>query len=230
VQSIRETAPKVQIWIQVGTLKEAIQAAKSKSPPDVLVIQGAEAGGHGRANDGIGFITLLPEIADALRQYDIPLVAAGGILDGRGAAAALCLGASGIVMGTRFLASTEARISKGYQNEVIRASDGGTNTTRTQLYNKLRGTFGWPEAFSPRTIVNKSWHEHVSGKSFEELKVLHDEAVKAGDAGWGPEGRLATYAGAGVGLIHDVQGAGGIVSGVRDDAKRIIKDLQPVSQ
>jgi nitronate monooxygenase len=226
-QQIREISPNTQIWVQVGTLKEALQAVKSKSPPDVLVVQGAEAGGHGRATDGIGIITLLPEIADAIRSHDIPLVAAGGIIDGRGAAAALCLGASAITLGTRFLASTEARISKGYQNEVLRATDGGVSTTRTTLYNQLRGTVGWPEDFSPRTIINKSFQEQKAGKSFDELKVLHDQALKSGDAGWGPEGRLATYAGAGIGLIHEVNDARDIVVGIRDSAMDILKELHP---
>jgi nitronate monooxygenase len=225
-KQIRDASPGTQVWIQVGTLHEAIQALNSKSPPDVLVIQGAEAGGHGRATDGIGIITLLPEVFDAAQSHHIPLVAAGGIMDGRGAAAALALGASGIALGTRFLASTEAHISKGYQNEVVRAAGGGVCTTRTTIYNELRGTVGWPEEFSPRTIVNKSYHEHLAGKPFHELKTLHDEALKAGDSGWGPEGRLATYAGAGVGLVRDVRGAGEIVSGVRDGAVNIIKELQ----
>jgi nitronate monooxygenase len=229
-QKIREISPKTQIWIQVGTVREAVQAAKSRSAPDVLVVQGAEAGGHGRESDGIGLITLLPEVADALRETRISLVAAGGISDGRGVAAALCLGAAGIAMGTRFLAATEARISKGYQNEVVRAQDGGVSTTRTTLYNKLRGTVGWPDGFSPRTIVNKSWHEHNAGKPFEELKALHDEAMKAGDAGWGVEGRLATYAGAGVGLVHDVKDARDIVVAVRSDAGKILKELQSIQQ
>jgi nitronate monooxygenase len=226
-QHIREISPSTQIWIQVGTLREALQAVESKSPPDVLVIQGAEAGGHGRATDGIGIITLLPEVVDAIQSHDIPLVAAGGVMDGRGAAAALCLGASGIALGTRFLASTEARISKGYQREVIRATDGGVSTTRTTLYNQLRGTVGWPEEFSPRTIINKSLQDQKAGKSFGELKVLHDEALKSGDTGWGPEGRLATYAGAGVGLIHDVRAARDIVVGVRDGAMNILRVLHP---
>lgn len=224
---IRGASPRTQIWIQVGTVREALQALHSKTPPDVLVIQGAEAGGHGRATDGIGIITLLPEVSDAAGSLDIPLVAAGGIIDGRAAAAAFCLGAAGIAMGTRFLASTEARISKGYQNEVVRASDGGISTTRTTLYNLLRGTVGWPEAFSPRTIINRSYEEHVAGKSFGELKALHDEALKTGDAAWGPGGRTATYAGAGVGLIHDVRDARSIVTGIRDDALNILKGLQP---
>ncbi|KZF18833.1 inosine monophosphate dehydrogenase [Xylona heveae TC161] len=220
---IRKASPHTQIWIQIGTLAEAVQLVRegpAEQRPDIIVVQGAEAGGHGRAKDGMGLMTLFPEVADALAHSEIPLFAAGGITDGRGAAAALCLGASGIVMGTRFLASTEARISRGYQNEIIRASDAATSTTKTLLYNHLRGTMGWPEEYSPRTIINRSFIEHQKGSPFEELKKLHDESLKAGDSGWGPEGRLATYAGAGIGLIHEVKDAAAIVretqEGVRE--------------
>lgn len=222
---IREASPETQIWIQIGTLEEAKQLLKSSEKPDVVVVQGAEAGGHGRAEDGMGIMTLFPEIADAMAGSQIPLLAAGGMADGRGLAAALCMGASGVAMGTRFLAATEARIGRGYQNEIVRASDGAVSTTRTLLYNHLRGTFGWPKQYSPRTIINKSHVEHVAGKPFEELKAHHDEALQMGDHGWGPEGRLATYAGASVGLIHGVRDAGDIVREVQNDARKRIRSL-----
>ncbi|KAF7593666.1 hypothetical protein BBP40_011072 [Aspergillus hancockii] len=215
---IREVSFATQIWIQIGTLAEARALLRGSERPDVIVVQGAEAGGHGRANDGLGLITLLPEVADALAGSQIPLFAAGGIADGRGASAALCLGAAGVVMGTRFLAAEEARISRGYQGEIVRASDGAVSTTRTLLYNHLRGTMGWPEGYSPRTIINRSFVEHQAGTPFEKLKELHDLSLKDGDGGWGPEGRLATYAGASIGLIHDVRDAGSIVREVREEA------------
>ena len=160
-----------------------------------------------------------------MAKSQIPLLAAGGIADGRGVAAALCLGASGAAMGSRFLASEEARISKGYQDEVVRATDGAAMTKRTLLYNHLRGTFGWPAGYSPRTIINKSLAEQPAGIPFDELKKRHDEAAKLGDAGWGPEGRLATYAGASVGLIPDVQSADSIVKNVREDALKRIHSI-----
>jgi nitronate monooxygenase len=222
---LREAAPGIHIWIQIGTVQEALDVNKSSSRPDALVIQGAEAGGHGRANDGMGIMALFPEIADAVRDSDMALIAAGGIADGRGITAALALGADGVAMGTRFLASTEARISKGYQQEVVRAADGATSTTRTMLYNHLRGTFGWPEQYSPRGIVNQSYHDQQAGVGFDELKRRHDEAKQKGDAGWGPAGRLATYAGAGVGLIHGVEGAGSIVSRLQSEAGEIVQRL-----
>lgn len=224
-KSIRQVSPGTQIWVQVGTLSEARDAATSADAPDVLVIQGAEAGGHGRAKDGLGTMALVPEVADALQKSGIPIIAAGGIIDGRGVAAALSLGASGAAMGTRLLASTQARISKGYQDEVVRASDGASSTVRTQLYNHLRGTFGWPEQFAPRTIINKSWVDHEAGTPFEKLQELHDDSAKTGDAGWGPEGRLATYAGAAVGLVRSVDDAAAIISNARDEARRILRAL-----
>lgn len=222
---LRQASPQTQIWIQVGTLREATAAARSPTPPDVLVVQGAEAGGHGRARDGLGTVALFPETADATRASGIPLVAAGGIVDGRGVAAALALGAAGVAMGTRLLAATEARISRGYQDEVVRASDGAASTVRTQLYNHLRGTFGWPDEFSPRALINRSWVDHEAGVPFDRLKRLHDEAATTGDAGWGVEGRLATYVGAAVGLVRSVDDAGDIVNRARDEATSIIRSL-----
>ncbi|OAA53353.1 Aldolase-type TIM barrel [Cordyceps fumosorosea ARSEF 2679] len=223
--ALRKAQPAVQVWIQVGTLREAVAAASSPTPPDVLVIQGSEAGGHGRAHDGIGLQALLPEASDAVRGTGIPLVAAGGIVDGRGLAAALSLGAVGGAMGTRLLAATETRIAGGYQAEVVRASDGAASTVRTQLYNHLRGTYGWPEQFAPRTVINRSWTEHQAGVTFEELKARHDEAAKAGDEGWGPEGRLATYVGAAVGLVRDVKPAASIVVETRREARKTLASL-----
>ncbi|CAG7924134.1 unnamed protein product [Penicillium olsonii] len=224
---IRQASPETQIWIQIGTLQEAKQLLQLSEQPDVVVVQGAESGGHGRANDSMGLMSLFPEVADAMASSRIPLFAAGGIADGRGLAAAMCLGASGAVMGTRFLAASEARISRGYQDEVVRASDGAVSTTRTLLYNHLRGTFGWPEEYSPRTIVNQSYVEQQQGKPFEELQSLHDEAAKAGDKGWGPSGRLATYAGASIGLIHDVRSAGDIVRETQHEALERLQQLFP---
>ncbi|OJJ54973.1 hypothetical protein ASPSYDRAFT_159474 [Aspergillus sydowii CBS 593.65] len=232
---IRAVSPETQIWVQIGTVREAeslVAEGCSERPVDVIVVQGSESGGHGRAKDGMGLMALFPEVEDVLSSSSsaaggggaaggrIPLFAAGGIADDRGALGAIALGADGVVMGTRFLASTEARISDGYRNEIVRARDGATSTTRTLLYNHLRGTYGWAEEYSPRTIINRSFVEEQEGKPFEELKRLHDEALTKGDEGWGVEGRLATYAGAAVGLIHGVKNAGDIVRECREGVAR----------
>jgi len=226
-ETIRNVSPDTMIWIQVASVADAISAAQSAQRPDVLVVQGTDAGGHSLTK-GAGIVTLLPEVIDALSSVpkgsDIPVIAAGGIMDHRGAAAALTLGASGIAMGTRFLASSEANISAGYQNHILAASDGGQTTVRTQLYNHLRGTTNWPAPFDARGLINASWRDHVAGMPFEENRQLFAEAAKKGDAGWGNQGRLATYAGTGIGLVREVRSAGEIVESVRNGSVELVKN------
>ncbi|KAL4911383.1 hypothetical protein BDW74DRAFT_7860 [Aspergillus multicolor] len=221
-QRCREVSSESQIWIQVGTLAEVRELLKASQPPDAIIIQGSEAGGHGRANDGLGLFSLLPEAVDLVARR-MPVLAAGGVADARGASAALCLGASGVVMGTRFLASTEAKIHPGYQREIVRADEGAVSTTRTLLYNHLRGVTGWPKEYSPRGVINRSFIEHQAGTSFNELKKRHDESVKLGEKAWGPDGRTATYAGASVGLVRDVKDAGDIVRETQDGVRRMLR-------
>lgn len=212
---------KTKIWIQIGTVAMALDVAKS-CRPDVLVIQGSDAGGHGLSQSS-SIITLLPECADTLTTEgfeDIPLIATGGIVDGRGVAAALTLGASGVCMGTRFLASPEAVISDGYRNAVVEAKDGGVTTARTTVYDQLRGTVGWPETYNGRGVLNESFRDHERGMSEVENKKLYENAMKLGDQGWGEKGRMTTYAGTGVGLIHKVMPAGEIVKEVLWDFRK----------
>ena len=222
IKRIKEASPSTQIWIQVGSVVDALKAVRAPAPPDVLVVQGIDAGGHGLVR-GAGFISMLPELADAIKDLDIPLFAAGGIADGRGVAAALSLGAAGAVMGTRFLAAKEAKISRGYQQDVLRVSDGGQNTVRTQMYDKMAGRDDWPPQYDGRNIVNKTILDHDSGMDVVENKKLYSEAMKKGDDGWGPEGRLTAYVGSAVGLVKEVIGAEDIVKKSRDEAVSIIR-------
>lgn len=143
-------------------------------------------------------------------------------MDGRGVAAALTLGASGVCMGTRFLASPEAAISEGYRNAVVQADDGGVKTARTTLYDRLRGTSGWPDIYNGRGVLNQSFRDHERGMSEEENKKLYEEATQLGDEGWGEKGRMTTYAGTGVGLIHRVIPAGEIVREVSKDCRQML--------
>lgn len=219
-EETRKASPATKIWVQVGTVAMTVAVAKA-CHPDVLVIQGSDAGGHGLAQNS-SLISLLPECRDALDAAgfeNIALVAAGGIVEGRGAAAALTLGADGIAMGTRFLASKEAVISAGYQKAVLDAKDGGVTTIRTSVYDKLRGTDGWPEGYNARGVINQSFVDHQAGMTEEENQRLYDEAMKLGDEGWGTEGRITTYAGTGVGLVGEVKPARDIVEEVRTQAK-----------
>jgi nitronate monooxygenase len=224
------TRNRSKIWIQVGTVAEALEAT-AECKPDVVVIQGQDAGGHGLLH-GAGIMPLFPEADDAIAalcaQKGIPkpaLLAAGGIMEGRGAAAALALGAEGVVMGTRYLASTEAHLAQGYQDAVLAASDGGVNTARGTLYDRLRGTTDWPSRYGGRGVLNESWFDDAKGLSFEENKKQYNEAVanSEGEQGWGKAARLTTYAGSGVGLARKVQSAADITMEVREEAKKFLR-------
>ncbi|KAK2751971.1 hypothetical protein FQN55_008713 [Onygenales sp. PD_40] len=218
------TGNRSKIWTQVGTVAEALETVRAVSP-DVLVIQGQDAGGHGLERGGAGIISLVPEVHDALRAAghgDIPLVAAGGIADGRGVAAALCLGAQGAVLGTRFLACSDAKIARGYREEILRVADGGASTVRTKLYDELRGTNEWPERYDGRAVVNQSYRDMVAGMGGEENRRLYEEALGKGDEGWGDQGRLTTWAGTGVGLVREVRTAGEIVEGIVKEVQGIL--------
>lgn len=224
---IREVSGgKTKVWVQVGTVSDALEVART-CHPDVLVVQGTDAGGHG-LDRGAGIISLLPEVADALSEAGIKnifLVAAGGITEGRGTAACLALGASGVVMGTRFLASNEAEIAKGYQDDVVRVIDGGVNTVRSDVYDTLRGTTGWPEHYGGRGIINQSYSDVKDGGITDETKRQYAKALQMGDKGWGEQGRLTAYAGTGVGLIKDVKSARDILDEVRTSVDRIQSSL-----
>ncbi|TVY28600.1 Nitronate monooxygenase [Lachnellula hyalina] len=216
------TAGKTKIWIQVGNLATALEAART-CRPDVLVIQGIDAGGHGLEHAS-SIITLLPECADALSKAgfgDIPLVAAGGIADGRGVAAATMLGAAGVCMGTRFLCSPEAAITNGYRDVVLKAKDG--DTSRTKLWDRLMGNW-WPEEFDGRGVLNDSVWDDEKGLPEEENKKLYGEAAKSADGWAGEKTRMCAYAGSGVGLINEIKPAVEIVKEVTRDAKRFWKE------
>ena len=228
---IREaTSGRTKIWVQVGRVSDALEIARICNP-DVLVVQGSDGGGHGLQH-GAGIISLLPEVADALNEagyHDICLVAAGGIIEGRGVAAAITLGASGVSMGTRFLACVGANVAKGYQDDIIRMKDGGINTVRSNVYDTLRGTTGWPAHYGGRGIINQSYLDAQKHGITDENKNLYAEALEKGDQGWGEQGRLTAYAGTGVGLVKEVKSAQEIFDEVRSSIDRVLLSLSQAS-
>ncbi|KIX06293.1 uncharacterized protein Z518_04268 [Rhinocladiella mackenziei CBS 650.93] len=222
---LRRESPGTQIWLQIGSLPDAIVAASSKHAPDVMVVQGIDAGGHG-LKKGAGILSLLPEVADHLRRmgFDIPLFGAGGIADGRGVAAVLATGvAAGAVMGTRFLASKEAEVKKGYQEALLGMANGGHTTVRTTLFDRLQGRDDWPEQYDGRAMINASVMEDEVGMPLEENKLLFEEALKGGLPRWGFEGRLTAYMGTAVGLVRTVDSAQDIINQARNQAKESLR-------
>jgi nitronate monooxygenase len=238
VQWTRETRKATdnasKVWIQVCSVAEALDVART-CEPDVLVIQGVDAGGHG-LHQGCSICALLPEAIDALQNAvqnrevkSMPtILAAGGVMEGRGLAAALALGAEGVVMGTRYLVADEAEIRQGYKDEVIRATDGGQTTVRTSVYDQLRRTTEWPKQYGGRSVTNQSYHDAINGMPLEENMRLYNEAAEMGDKGWGPQGRMTTYAGTAVGLVTRLQSAKNITKEVRAEARAVIKNLSDV--
>lgn len=217
------TSQKTKIWVQIGSVADAILVARIVAP-DVLVLQGSDAGGHSQAQ-GASVVTLVPEVADKLGTEvqrpdgkSMQLIAAGGICDGRGVAAAVNLGAQGCVLGTRFLASPEALIAQGYQDEILRASDGGVTTVRTTIYDSVRDIHGWPENYNGRGLINQTYMDYTRGMPEEENRELYLQAMEEDGQGYGPKGRLTTYAGTGVGLVNHVMPASDIVISVRSHA------------
>lgn len=224
---IREaTASRTKIWVQVGSVSDAVEVVHAINP-DVIVVQGLDAGGHSLAR-GASIVSLVPEINDKLQelrpypQKRADVLAAGAISDGRGVAGALALGAQGCVLGTRFLASPESMIAYGYQKAIIDAWDGGVTTVRTDIYDKVRDIHGWPHGYDGRGLINKTFLDHLGGLSEVKNRELYREELNRGDEGYGPNGRLTTYAGTGVGLIKEVLSAGEIVKSLREGARKIL--------
>jgi NAD(P)H-dependent flavin oxidoreductase YrpB (nitropropane dioxygenase family) len=176
---------------------------------EVVVAQGVEAGGHVRGE--IATMPLVPAVVDAVGP--VPVVAAGGIADGRGLAAALALGASGAWIGTRFLASDEAFAHPDYKRAVVDASP--SDAVLTTIFDAE-----WPDA--PHRVLRSddlaSWMQADQGGRSAMLPTPD----MAGDVSG-----LAHYAGQSAGLVHDVLPAGEIVRRIAREAEDLFRALAP---
>ncbi|MGW8390521.1 NAD(P)H-dependent flavin oxidoreductase [Pseudoduganella sp. HUAS MS19] len=160
-------------------LREAVDAGA-----DIIVAEGCEAGGHSGHR---GLFTLVPEAADYLAKHapGTVLVAAGGVGDGRGLAAALMLGADGVLVGTRFIAAAESEAPEGFRQAIINAD--GDATVKSNSVDVVRKRY-WPNAeFVVRVLKNDfvaAWHgrENELEKSIEVEYERFWNAFKAGDA------------------------------------------------
>jgi nitronate monooxygenase len=220
-KAVRKASPSSRIWIQVASVSVALRVA-STCEPDVLIMQGSDAGGHGPF-PGAGIVSLVPETRDALDKggfSKIGIFAAGGISDGRGVAAALACGADGAVMGTRFLASNEVDLpATGVLDVVLEAKDGGVSTARATVFDDLTGKNIWPPQYDGRAIAGASYKDFKSGVKLAEVQNRYASAVKEPHRGFGGELRAAVWAGTGVGLVREVKTAGEIVKECRDSAR-----------
>ncbi|KAI4730724.1 inosine monophosphate dehydrogenase [Aureobasidium sp. EXF-10728] len=211
----------------IGSVRDAIHLAQS-CKPDVLVLQGADAGGHG-GQKGAGIISLIPETLAALQRLgvcdSISIVAAGGIVDGSAVAAALTLGADGVVMGTAFLAADETTVHPSYRSAILETEDGGQTTIRAKLFDELAGPNIWPKDFDGRALIAQSYKDHIRGVSIDEIRKSHAEAKQTDHLGFDQENRRAAiWAGTGVGLVRKKAPAAEILTEVREAAKTALEN------
>lgn len=207
----------VPLIAQVQNLDQARRGLDAGA--EVIVAQGGEAGGHGMSVRST--FTLVPEVVDfvAERSPDTLVVAAGGVGDGRGLAAALALGADGAVVGTRFWATPEALVSPRAQDRAVAA--GGDDTVRTRVYDVVR-RLPWPAEYSARALGNAfldTWHGNESELSarLPEAIASYEKAVVAEDFD-----TAAILVGEGVGRIREVRPAADIIADMVSEAAHIL--------
>jgi nitronate monooxygenase len=214
----RIRAAGVPLICQVHTLAHARRALEVGAA--VVVAQGTEAGGHGLAARGT--MAFVPVVADLIaREHpETLLLAAGGIADGRGLAAALALGADGVLVGTRFWATREALIHPAAKQRVLAAT--GDDTVRTRVYDIARQR-PWPASYTGRLLRNAfidTWHgrEDALHAAAAERRRDVEEADAAGDYDV-----ANVTVGEAVGLIEDLPGAGDVVRRIADEAEAAIR-------
>jgi len=202
---------QVQLLSQIDAALEAGAAA--------IVAQGTEAGGHGAARSTFPFV---PEVADYLKQCspETLLIAAGGIADGRGLAAALMLGADGVLVGTRLWASAEALTPKTHTDKAIGVT--GDATVRTRALDALRGV-PWPREYSFRFLKNgltDQWNEREPEalRQFGSLSEEYAQARVRNDLDM-----VAVTCGEAVGLLKDRPPAESIVKSMAAQAAHILR-------
>jgi len=184
---------------------------------DMIVAQGSEAGGHGKERRSV--MALVPAVVDAVGS--VPVLAAGGIGDGRGLAAALMLGAAGVLVGTRFWATPEALGSDAAKSLLTRAV--GDDTLRTRVFDTVR-EIDWPDGYSGRAIAN-AFTARSHGKDADLARQLGEVR----DVWWNAQrsqdlSQAVVFAGEGLDLIRDIQPAGDIVRRIAGDAEHLLRN------
>jgi nitronate monooxygenase len=199
---------------QVQTVAEARRAVEAGA--DVVVAQGQDAGGHGRS--GRGVMGLVPAVVDAVSP--IPVVAAGGIGDGRGLAAALLLGATGVSLGTRLYASREAISDEQARAALVAAS--GDDTVRTPAFDVVRGP-AWPAGYDGRVLRNRTVERWDAAAGDPETVAALAEQYRAA-----PEDDYqvkALWAGEAVGLVDRVDPVEHIVGRIIAEAAEALDQV-----
>lgn len=200
----------LKVMVVCGAVKHAVKAEQAGC--DAVICQGGEGGGH------TGLVGTMPLVAQAVEAVKIPVVAAGGLYDGRGLAAALSLGAVGVWMGTRFIASQEAHAGQMYRDVILEAAD--DSTVRTKSYSG-----------KPMRVKKNAWTDDWESRPgdiqpFPMQAGISHRAGAMGGIGGQVEGldidKSAFAMGQSAGGIHDVPPAGEIVARIMAEAEASI--------
>jgi nitronate monooxygenase len=209
----------ITVMAMIATVEDARSVADAGV--DIVVAQGAEAGGHrstwrkrpSSSEAAVGTMALVPQVADAVR---VPVVAAGGIADGRGVVAALALGASGVMLGTRFVACRESSAPAMYKEALLRAGSSDTAITDafTGLYARsLRNTFAREYDASGAPVLPSLLQASAADD-------IYRAATATGNAEYYP-----LWSGQSVGLVSNIPGAAEIVEAIVQEAAQALGAL-----
>jgi NAD(P)H-dependent flavin oxidoreductase YrpB (nitropropane dioxygenase family) len=205
-----------RVTFMANGVPEAVKAAEAGA--DVIIAQGTEGGGH------VGWVAsmvLTPMVVDAVAP--IPVLTAGGVADGRGLAAAIALGADGVLLGTRFLASVESPLHQNFKQAIVDSD--GHDTALSEIPDIAAGKV-WPGAMSRsrrnRFIERWAGREWLLRSQQAEALAAIQAARKAGDVNEAP-----LSMGQDAGLINDVPAAGEIVRRIAEEAAAILSQRLP---
>ncbi len=210
----------VLVGSMCGKVRHAVAAVASGC--DFVVAQGTEGGGH---TGTVATMALVPQVVDAVGDR-VPVVAAGGLFDGRGLAASIALGADGVWMGTRFIATPEAHAPRAYKETLTRIAEDDTVISRAYTGKTCR-------------VVRTEWTDHFE-KNPDELKKFPEQAFASAQAGanhmgYPPETEVDVTkefmpCGQGVGAIHELTPAGDIVRQIVREAEMVIDAMSGVKR
>jgi enoyl-[acyl-carrier protein] reductase II len=212
----RAHAAGAKVIHQVHTVEQALRVAELGV--DVIIAQGSEAGGQGMAL-GVGAMTLIPQVADAVDP--IPVLAAGGVADGRGLAAALVLGAQGANVGTRFLASQEASADEGWKQSILEAES--EDVVRFETWKEIFPAGEGAYETVPR-VMRTSFVDEWQGRPEDarrESERLRGELMSVVQERRPHE--LVPFTGQTAGLIHNIRPAGESVRGIVSEAEEALR-------
>src|SRR5574341_550919 len=199
------------VMVMCGRVRHAQKSEEAGA--DIVAAQGTEAGGH---TGEVGALALIPQVVDAV---PVPVIAAGGISDGRGLVAALALGAEGAIIGTRFIATPEAQAAPGYRDALVRSTEADTMRTRAYTGKTAR---------TIKTEYALEWEkraDEIQPFPFQAMVSVQNKVMDyPGLTESFDVNRTFMPAGQGVGMIHEIKPAGEIVRDIVREAESVIKE------